>query len=70
MIFVNIATGDIYNKALPVEVKLPYHKNDPIPHAIMKTARVGDPDWEDALVRWMYLNGYAVVYDIVGGNNA
>jgi len=61
MQFLSIATGEPYDEDIPDEVKLPIHHDEPIPHVRIKTAKRGDADWEESLVRWMFLNGYIAV---------
>lgn len=65
MRFLKITTGKPYTGAIPAKVELPIHRDKPVPHTRIQIVERGDPGWRDALIRWMYLRGYAVVE---GGN--
>lgn len=58
MVFINIATNEIYKGKIPNKVTLPIHKNNPVPHSISVTYDETSTDWEENLERYMYLNGY------------
>lgn len=62
--FVRIGTGEIFTGKLPVEVELPMttHKED-LDITYVRTYKQGDPGWEDALYRFMFLNGYCYPED-------
>lgn len=63
MRFVSLATGEVFTGVLPIVVRLPIHKDRPVPHTRIQVVNKDDPGWDEALIRWMYLNGYAVVED-------
>lgn len=67
--FVSIRDGQSYSGAIPAEVQLPeseivsYRGEEAIKTALV-TYRQGDPGWDAALVRWMWLQGYASEADV------
>lgn len=61
--YVSIRDGKPYAGTLPSRVELPVHKNEPVPHSRILAVNAGDPEWPEALQRWMFLQGYALASD-------
>ena len=61
--FVRIGTGEKFNGELPNIIDLPVHHDGEVPWTEEVTYREGDVGWEDALFRFMFLNGYCFPED-------
>lgn len=48
---------------LPTQVELPIWHADPVPYAEVQIVKEGEPGWEDALKRWMFLSGWCLPED-------
>lgn len=61
--FVKIGTGEPYKKELPETVSLPVFIDVPVPHSVEKVYSIEDKGWDEALFRFMFLNGYCFAED-------
>lgn len=58
--FILIGTDQPFYGEVPEPLELPIHKNEPVPHAELQIVSKGDKGYEEALIRWMFLGGYAL----------
>lgn len=56
--FFRIGTDQPAQIVIPDVLELPIYNKDPIPNYTTKIVKPGDPDYEESLVRWMFLRGY------------
>ncbi len=54
-----IGTDTPFTGTIPTTLELPIHKETPVPHAEVQIIKKGDPEYEEGVNRWMFLNGYA-----------